>query len=58
MSLIEAPTRIEPCLLEGANTELLDLVADLSAAAHTLGTRLHPRSAEALADLVRVMNCY
>lgn len=57
-TLIEAPTRIEPCLLDEASTEIVDLVAELSAAAHTLGSRLHPRSAEALADLVRVMNCY
>ena len=57
-ALIESPTRIEPCLLDEAGTEIVDLVAELSAAAHTLGARLHPRSAEALADLVRVMNCY
>ena len=55
---VEVPARIEPCLLEEANTEIVDLVAALSAAAHTLGARLHPRSVAALAELVRVMNCY
>jgi Fic family protein len=57
-AIIETPSRIEPCLLDEANTEIVDLVAALSGAAHTIGARLHPRSAEALADLVRVMNCY
>lgn len=37
---------------------IVDLVAELSGAAHSLGTRLHPRSAMSLAELVRVMNCY
>ncbi len=59
MALVEeTPARIEPCLLDEAGTELLDLVAGLSAAAANLGTRLHPRSAAGLADAVRVMNCY
>jgi Fic family protein len=54
----ETPARIEPCLLEEAGSELLDLVASLSAAAASLGARLHPRSAAGLADAVRIMNCY
>ena len=54
----ETPARIEPCLLEEAGPELLDLVASLSAAAAGLGARLHPRSAAGLADAVRIMNCY
>ncbi len=58
MSLIETPSRIEPCVLDETNAEILDLVAGLSRAAGTLGNRLHPRSAANLADLVRVMNCY
>jgi Fic family protein len=57
-TLIETSSRIEPCLLDEAGVEIVDLVAALAAAAHTLGARLHPRSAAALADLVRVMNCY
>ena len=57
--LEETPARIEPCLLdEETSVEILDLVASLSGAAREPGRRLHPRSAESLADLVRVMNCY
>jgi len=58
MSLIETPSRIEPSLLDEANAEVLDLVAELSRASGALDNRLHPRSAANLADLVRVMNCY
>ena len=54
----EAPTRIDPCLLDSIGTEIVDLVAALSGAANGLGARLHPRSAASLAELVRVMNCY
>ncbi|WP_428390760.1 Fic family protein [Lichenicoccus sp.] len=54
----ETPARIEPCLLEEAGPELLDLVASLSAATASLGARLQPRSAAGLADAVRAMNCY
>jgi Fic family protein len=54
----ETPARIEPCLLDEVGPELLDLVANLSAAAASLGGRLHPRSAAGLADAVRIMNCY
>src|ERR1035438_7288554 len=58
MAATESPTRIEPCLLDEAGAEILDLLADLSAASQTLGARLHPRSAASLAELVRVINCY
>jgi Fic family protein len=58
MTPIEAPSRIEPCLLEEAGMPLLDLVAALATATGDLGRRLHPRSAASLADLVRIMNCY
>src|SRR5271154_4260430 len=58
MPLIETPARIEPCLLDEASPEILDLVAELSRASAALGNRLHPRSAANLAELVRVMNCY
>jgi Fic family protein len=54
----EASSRIEPCLLDEAGSEILDLIASLSGEAQALGGRLHPRSAAGLADLVRVMNCY
>jgi Fic family protein len=55
---IEIPSRIEPCLLEQMGVELVDLIAELSAASERLGNRLHPRTAANLADLVRVMNCF
>jgi Fic family protein len=58
MLLEETPSRIEPCLLDEVGPEIVDLVASVSAASSNLGKRLHPRSAESLADLVRVMNCY
>ena len=54
----EGPSRIEPCLLDEAGLELIDLIASLSSAAQALSGRLHPKSAAALADLVRIMNCY
>lgn len=57
-ALLEVPTRIEPCLLEEARGELLDLLTELPVAASQLGARLHPRTATSLASLVRVMNCY
>ncbi len=57
-AVIESPSRIEPCLLDDVNAEILDLVAKLSAATSMLGTRLHPRSAAGLAESVRIMNCY
>ncbi len=55
---LELPSRLEPCLLKEARGELLDLVAELPAAANRLAARLHPRTAANLADLVGVMNCY
>ena len=56
--VVESPDRIEPCFLENAGGELLDLMAELPAAAGQLGARLHPKTATSLANLVRVMNCY
>lgn len=58
MTFIETPGRIEPCLLDEVDAQVLDLVANLSGAARVLGARLHPHSAANLADLVRIMNCY
>ena len=55
---LEAPSRIEPCLLETVPVGLADLIANLTTAAERLGGRLHPQTAASLADLVRVMNCY
>jgi Fic family protein len=58
MALVETPFRIEPALLEEASVAMTDAVAELSAAAATLGKALHPRTAANLADLVRIMNTY
>ncbi len=58
LSAADSVARIEPCLLELAGGELLDLVAELPAAAARLEAPLHPRTAASLARLVRVMNCY
>ncbi len=58
MTNLETPSRIEPCFLEEARGELLDLVTELPSAASALASRLHPKTAANLADLVRVMNCY
>ncbi|MHB8884428.1 MAG: Fic family protein [Methylovirgula sp.] len=58
MALADTPSRIEPCLLDEIEPEIVDLVAAISSASQALGGRLHPRSAESLAELVRVMNCY
>ena len=55
---IEAPQRIEPARLEEPTSAVTDAVAELAAAAATLGKALHPKTAANLADLVRVMNSY
>jgi Fic family protein len=54
----ESPYRIEPTQLVDVSGELLDLLAQLPAAAGRLGARLHPATAASLAALVRVINCY
>lgn len=59
MSLIEAPSRIEPLLFESSfPVQLADLTVDLQREAGDLGRGLHPDSAMELADFVRMMNCY
>ncbi|HEX8663089.1 MAG TPA: Fic family protein [Beijerinckiaceae bacterium] len=55
---LETPARIEPTRLEEAPEAIGDAVAELSAAAATLGQALHPRTAANLAGLVRIMNAY
>jgi Fic family protein len=54
----ESVLRIEPARLEEASEAISNVVADLSAAAATLGAALNPRTAANLADLVRIMNTY
>jgi Fic family protein len=58
MAQVETPQRIEPTRLEEVPEALSDVVAELSAAAATLGAALNPRTAANLADLVRIMNSY
>lgn len=55
---MESPARIEPARLEQPPEGLVDKVAELSAAAATLGDKLHPATAANLAGLVRIMNSY
>lgn len=57
-NMLETPARIEPARLERPTAAIVDVIADLTAAAATLERALHPRTAAALADLVRVMNTY
>lgn len=58
MAIMETPSRIEPCFLEEAGAEIIDLIASLSTVTERLGNRLKPATAASLADLVRIMNCY
>ncbi len=57
-TLIEAPSRIEPARLDAAPEAIANVIADLSAASATLGAKLHPATAAALASAVRIMNCH
>jgi Fic family protein len=54
----ESVSRIEPALLDEPTGAIADAIAELAAAAATLGKALHPRTASNLADLVRIMNTY
>lgn len=56
--LAEPVSRIEPTLLDGIAPKIADVMAELTAQASTLGASLHPRTAQQLASLVRVMNSY
>ena len=55
---LETVQRIEPALLDEPAAAVTDAVAELTAAAATLGKALHPTTAANLADLVRLMNTY
>ena len=55
---LESVQRIEPARLDNPPEAVADLVAELSASSARLGRSLHPRTAENLADLVRIMNTY
>jgi Fic family protein len=54
----ESVSRIEPARLDEPTGPIADAIAELAAAAATLGKALHPRTASNLADLVRIMNTY
>lgn len=59
MSDIESPTRIEPCLIgDSIPSETADFVAHLIEKTAALKLGLHPKAAESLAAVVRIMNCY
>jgi Fic family protein len=58
MTFFESVDRIEPTKLEETPEAITDAIAELSAAAAALGSRLHPRTAANLASLVRAMNAY
>ena len=58
MAVVENVSRIDPCRLERLSEEVADRTAELAARASLLGARLHPKTAESLTELVRVMNCY
>jgi len=59
MEIIESPSRIEPCLLgEYIPSETADLIAELIEKSGNLKAGLHPRTAESLSSIVRMMNCY
>ena len=55
---IESVSRIEPARLEEVSEAMSDVIAELAAAAAALSRVLHPRTAENLASLVRIMNTY
>src|SRR5438034_6079620 len=54
----ETPSRIEPARIEAPPEPIADVTTEVAAAAATLGSALHPRTAANLADLVRIMNTY
>lgn len=56
--MIEDPFRIEPVKLAAIGEDLADAIAALSASAATLGAALNPATAQGLAELVSIMNCY
>jgi Fic family protein len=58
MPQTEPPQRIEPTRLEETPAAISDVIAELSAAAATLGSALNPQTAANLAGVVRIMNTY
>lgn len=58
MTANEPVSLIEPTLLDGIPNNIADVLAELNTSASVLGAALHPRTAQQLASLVRVMNSY
>ena len=60
MKNFQSPSIIEPCLLGEYNIpeETSDLISLLIEKSSTMTAHLHPRTAQSLASIVRVMNCY
>lgn len=58
MAVLESIGRMEPARLDAVPGKIGDVVAELAAAAATLGRALHPTTASNLAALVRLMNTY
>jgi Fic family protein len=56
--MTETPSRIEPTRLAHPSEAVLNVLADLTAAAASFGAALHPRTSGNLANLVRIMNTY
>jgi Fic family protein len=54
----ETVQRIEPARLEELPESITDVTTELAAASAALGRSLHPRTAENLASVVRIMNTY
>lgn len=55
----EFTSRIEPAFVEGAIPEhVTDLAGDVLSAGSAFSAMLHPKTAESLAGLVRIMNAY
>ena len=57
-SRLEATYCIEPTRLEKTSEEIVNAIAELTAASATLGRALNEATAANLADLVRIMNTY
>lgn len=55
---METASRIEPCLLDVIDSATADRATELVWKAAQLGKNIHPKTANSLADLVRITNCY
>lgn len=59
MNKFQSPSMIEPCLLgEYIPESTSDLISLLIEKSSIMAAQIHPRTAQSLASIVRVMNCY